>query len=181
MMVDNSKSGRKVQAWQFQSIRRFILSFIVIRYLRANKIDRALSYVIGELQRSGSPIPTPNTSIILNLLFAEISGLTDRIDVSLSAIKVIIGQIECNFLGGDEPYLTDDDLSYVAHRAKLILMSLTNYVDSEAFDMVLNIDVTYDHIKFDRVSPILKILFPINKDAATEMDEKVRMNAPIRR
>jgi hypothetical protein len=151
-----------------------------ILYSRISKLAYSgdLVAAISTLKRLmilyGCAEPNINAPVIANLLYADLSKFLNDKKNSYKCCELVLDQL--GRIKISDLKITKCDSLYLKYKCKWIISELTEYSDSEAFRVALDVGVTYDMLNISKTSPLIVSLFPISKSDGFEIDTYFAQN-----
>jgi hypothetical protein len=156
-------------------VKPFARISVILQLARAQSLEARGEFqaglrVISSIYATfGEESPTPNVPVSVNLRCASLACRAGEGLLSYNAIRIALSQLEC----GPQ----DETSLYLMYYCKLLLMNLTNFVDSEAYKLSEKIHISYENLNIKRVQKRIIRAFPIGGEVGKEYDRIANQNA----
>lgn len=138
---------------------------------RAGNVEEAAEHARRAFTASWLKAPSVRAPVLLNAVYADLCGRIGAGEMAYEAARTAIVQIdEINAgtrRGGPKKA---ENQWFLLYWMRDVLIRLSPYIDSPAFELALAIPANYDSLDLERTAPLLKDLFPVEREWALEMD-----------
>lgn len=152
--------------------------FAQARWLAAGgKPHGALKMLRKAFASLGVTAPSVKAPIVINAFYASLCSACDEREAAYDTCEMVVSQI--NDQVSDYNTYSPQDLWYLLYWMRYDLITLSEFVDSTAWELALNISATFESLDLKNTSRTLTRLFPISPTWAREVDEFVTANRAI--
>lgn len=154
------------------------LRFAYARSLAAGREPHdALKMLLKAFASLGVTAPSVKAPIVMNAFYASLCSACDEREAAYDACVMVVSQI--NDQASDYKTYSPQDLWYLLYWMRYELTTLSEFVDSTAWEFSLSIPVTFESLDLKNTSRTLTRLFPISPAWAREVDDFVTANRAI--
>jgi hypothetical protein len=166
----------KVSLFKFVRAFRTLVLFVKATGAATKKEhERALEITLAIFRLFGCSQPCTDAPPILNVFYADMCQRVRRNLDAYEACKVSIKQID-DRLANCKKAVHRNNLIWLKFRCKWILITITQYSDSDAFNLARSMAVTSDMLDRSNSSRTLRSTFPCDPDDAAKVDAFVFAN-----
>jgi len=149
-------------------------TYLIARALvlsRSGNVEEAAEHARRAFTASWLQPPSPRAPVLLNAVYADLCGRIGAGEAAYEAARTAIVQIDDITSGTRRggPKKAENQW-FVLYWMRDVLIRLSPYIDSPAFELALTIPAKYDLLDLERTAPLLKDLFPVEREWALEMD-----------
>jgi hypothetical protein len=125
----------------------------------------------------GATAPSVRAPIVMNAFYASLCSTCGEREAAYSACEMVIFQINDHAM--DYKTYSPHDILYLLYWTRYELSGLSEFIDSAAWGLALDIPVTFESLELRSTSRFLTRLFPISPDWAREVDDFVTANRAV--
>lgn len=138
---------------------------------RSGRVEEAVEHARRAFKASLLEAPSFHAPVLLNAFYADLCGQAEAGDIAYEAARTAIIQIDEINTGTrrGKPRKAEDQW-FILYWMRDVLVRISPYIDSAAFELALAIPANYGSLNLERTDSALKDLFPVEREWALEMD-----------